>query len=148
MWFWKGLPWAYNYFSCAWCYSETWAWVWNRLPRHAGEFPPEEMLRTGHSAGQPALADPAWGRLDDLQRFLPTSTVLWLILWNRLNQKMGKNQRKRIIKDQTENYLLLKTQKQNHHIRMYKTEIHLLYASLRKPLLEGHFQFWAPDFRI
>lgn len=36
--------------------------VWNRLPRDAVEFPPVEILKTGHSAGQPALADPAQGR--------------------------------------------------------------------------------------
>lgn len=44
--------------------------VWNRLPRDAVEVPPVEMLKTGHSAGQPPLADPAGGRLDDLQRSL------------------------------------------------------------------------------
>lgn len=36
--------------------------LWNRLPRDAAEFPPVEMLKTGHSAGQPPLADPARGR--------------------------------------------------------------------------------------
>jgi len=48
--------------------------------------------------------------------------------------------------DQTENFLLL--QKSQHHIMMYKTEILLLYAILRRPQLECHFQFWPPDFRI
>lgn len=38
---------------------------------------------------------------------------------------MGKNQRKGVKIDQTENYLLPKktNPKQNHHIRMHKTEI-------------------------
>lgn len=33
--------------------------VRNRLPSDAAEFPTVEMLKTGHSAGQPPLADPA-----------------------------------------------------------------------------------------
>lgn len=114
MWLWKGLPWTSNYFSCAWCWSEMCSWVClEQVVQRCCRIFTCGDAQNWAKCWAASSGWSCWRKTGWSPEVPPTSTILGLILWNRLSQEMGKDQRKRVTIDQTENYLLPKKPTQN-----------------------------------